>query len=250
MAGNKGEIIGFVDVDATGRAVGPTPPAGMVIPIDAIAIDTVTYAAFVPPGNDLSELGWSGGSPGAATLSNVQTQPANAPYTGTNKYWHLTTANSTFTTNPVDVSGIAGQTLKGHIELSFYSTSATTLDAGDVLNAKLEVALDGNFANTAAGNILTSVFVDLPTGSTAAEATDLSAALANLLKTLPALRNPTISQLSLPGWVAVETIIDEHIVREIIPQLKAAGGRRNHRISFEQGRVLGHSPKQNRYGFT
>ncbi len=47
--------------------------------------------------------------------------------------------------------------------------------------------------------------------------------LANLLKTLPALRNPTISHLSLPGWVAVETIIDEHIVREIIPALKAAG---------------------------
>ena len=47
--------------------------------------------------------------------------------------------------------------------------------------------------------------------------------LQNLLKSLPALRNPTISQLSLPGWVAVETIIDEHIVREIIPQLKAAG---------------------------
>ena len=47
--------------------------------------------------------------------------------------------------------------------------------------------------------------------------------LANLLKTLPSLRNPTISHLSLPGWVAVETIIDEHIVREIIPQLKEAG---------------------------
>jgi ATP phosphoribosyltransferase len=47
--------------------------------------------------------------------------------------------------------------------------------------------------------------------------------LANLLKTLPALRNPTIAQLSQPGWVAVETIIDEHIVREIIPQLKASG---------------------------
>lgn len=47
--------------------------------------------------------------------------------------------------------------------------------------------------------------------------------LANLLKTLPALRNPTIAHLSQPGWVAVETIIDEHIVREIIPQLKAAG---------------------------
>ncbi len=47
--------------------------------------------------------------------------------------------------------------------------------------------------------------------------------LANLLATLPALRNPTISNLSQKGWVAVETIIDEHIVREIIPQLKAAG---------------------------
>jgi ATP phosphoribosyltransferase len=44
-----------------------------------------------------------------------------------------------------------------------------------------------------------------------------------LLKSLPALRNPTISQLSLEGWVAVETIIDEHVVRELIPQLKAAG---------------------------
>ena len=47
--------------------------------------------------------------------------------------------------------------------------------------------------------------------------------LAKLLKTLPALRNPTVSQLSQPGWVAVETIIDEHVVRELIPQLKAAG---------------------------
>jgi ATP phosphoribosyltransferase len=44
-----------------------------------------------------------------------------------------------------------------------------------------------------------------------------------LLKSLPALRNPTISNLSLKGWVAVETIIDEHIVREMIPKLKAAG---------------------------
>ena len=47
--------------------------------------------------------------------------------------------------------------------------------------------------------------------------------LARLLKTLPALRNPTISRLSQPGWVAVETIMDEHIVREVIPKLKAAG---------------------------
>ena len=47
--------------------------------------------------------------------------------------------------------------------------------------------------------------------------------LENLLKALPALRNPTVSNLSLEGWVAVETIIDEHTVREMIPALKAAG---------------------------
>ncbi|MGH7941010.1 MAG: ATP phosphoribosyltransferase [Limisphaerales bacterium] len=47
--------------------------------------------------------------------------------------------------------------------------------------------------------------------------------LAALLRELPALRNPTISNLSQKGWVAVETIIDERVVRELIPQLKAAG---------------------------
>src|SRR5260221_7214954 len=47
--------------------------------------------------------------------------------------------------------------------------------------------------------------------------------LEQLLKTLPALRNPTVSNLSLEGWVAVETIFDEHTVREMIPALKAAG---------------------------
>ncbi|MEI7730773.1 MAG: ATP phosphoribosyltransferase [Verrucomicrobiota bacterium] len=47
--------------------------------------------------------------------------------------------------------------------------------------------------------------------------------LDRLLTNLPALRNPTISQLSLEGWVAVETIIDEAVVRELIPQLKAHG---------------------------
>jgi ATP phosphoribosyltransferase len=44
-----------------------------------------------------------------------------------------------------------------------------------------------------------------------------------LLKDLPALRNPTISPLAQENWIAVETIIDEKVVREIIPQLKAAG---------------------------
>lgn len=48
-------------------------------------------------------------------------------------------------------------------------------------------------------------------------------AVGALLERLPALRRPTISRLSVEGWVAVETVIDESIVREIIPQLKAAG---------------------------
>jgi len=47
--------------------------------------------------------------------------------------------------------------------------------------------------------------------------------LGALLASLPALRNPTIAHLSQPGWVAVETIIDEHVVRDLIPRLKAAG---------------------------
>ena len=47
--------------------------------------------------------------------------------------------------------------------------------------------------------------------------------LAALLTALPALRNPTISKLATDGWIAVETIIDEKVVREIIPQLKALG---------------------------
>ena len=47
--------------------------------------------------------------------------------------------------------------------------------------------------------------------------------LEGMLKALPSLRRPTVSQLSEPGWVAVETIIDEKVVREIIPQLKSLG---------------------------
>ncbi len=47
--------------------------------------------------------------------------------------------------------------------------------------------------------------------------------LDGLLQALPALRNPTVSSLSHTGWLAVETVIDEAVVREIIPQLKASG---------------------------
>jgi ATP phosphoribosyltransferase len=40
---------------------------------------------------------------------------------------------------------------------------------------------------------------------------------------LPSLHAPTINSLNTEGWVAIETVIDESIVREIIPQLKKAG---------------------------
>jgi ATP phosphoribosyltransferase len=46
-----------------------------------------------------------------------------------------------------------------------------------------------------------------------------------VLRSLPALQMPTVSSLSDPDWVDVNTIIDESIVRAIVPQLKAAGAR-------------------------
>jgi len=42
---------------------------------------------------------------------------------------------------------------------------------------------------------------------------------------LPALHRPTVSPLSDNVWVAVNTIIDERTVRELIPRLKAAGAQ-------------------------
>ncbi len=44
-----------------------------------------------------------------------------------------------------------------------------------------------------------------------------------LVEALPSLRHPTISPLYNSDWVSVETVIDESIVREIIPQLKELG---------------------------
>jgi len=46
--------------------------------------------------------------------------------------------------------------------------------------------------------------------------------LADVLNVLPALKNPTISALSDSDWVAVNTIIEEAVVRQILPKLKAA----------------------------
>jgi ATP phosphoribosyltransferase len=49
--------------------------------------------------------------------------------------------------------------------------------------------------------------------------------LNRILSLLPALQRPTVSSLSDEEWVAVNTIIEERTVRDLIPLLKAAGGQ-------------------------
>jgi len=49
--------------------------------------------------------------------------------------------------------------------------------------------------------------------------------LDRVIAQLPALQRPTVSALSDPDWVAVNTIIEERTVRVLIPKLKAAGGQ-------------------------
>ncbi|HUY12881.1 MAG TPA: ATP phosphoribosyltransferase [Terriglobia bacterium] len=46
-----------------------------------------------------------------------------------------------------------------------------------------------------------------------------------VLGVLPALKRPTISDLTESDWVAVNTVIEEKTVREIIPRLKAANAQ-------------------------
>jgi ATP phosphoribosyltransferase len=49
--------------------------------------------------------------------------------------------------------------------------------------------------------------------------------LQEVLNILPALKRPTVSELSENGWVAINTILDEKLVRVIIPKLKQAGAQ-------------------------
>jgi ATP phosphoribosyltransferase len=44
-----------------------------------------------------------------------------------------------------------------------------------------------------------------------------------VMKVLPALNSPTIAEMYNKDWVDVDTVVDEHIVREIVPKLKDAG---------------------------
>ena len=50
------------------------------------------------------------------------------------------------------------------------------------------------------------------------------ASLDAVLGVLPALNSPTVSELRDKNWVAVNTILEESVVRDVIPRLKAAGG--------------------------
>jgi len=47
--------------------------------------------------------------------------------------------------------------------------------------------------------------------------------MSKVLPILPSLHSPTVNALSSSGWVAVESVVEEKVVREIIPKLKAAG---------------------------
>ncbi len=49
--------------------------------------------------------------------------------------------------------------------------------------------------------------------------------LDRLLELLPALQRPTVSSLSDPDWVAINTILEEKTARDLIPRLKMAGGQ-------------------------
>lgn len=49
--------------------------------------------------------------------------------------------------------------------------------------------------------------------------------LNNVLSIIPAMKHPTISSLYNSDWVAIEVVLDENKVRELIPALKKAGAQ-------------------------
>ncbi|MCK9554685.1 ATP phosphoribosyltransferase [bacterium] len=46
-----------------------------------------------------------------------------------------------------------------------------------------------------------------------------------VIKTLPSITSPTVSHLNKKGWCALEVVVDEKIIRDLIPSLKKAGAR-------------------------
>ncbi len=47
--------------------------------------------------------------------------------------------------------------------------------------------------------------------------------LEKITKILPSLKRPTVSKLTEPGWIAIEVVVEESVVKRILPELKRAG---------------------------
>lgn len=47
--------------------------------------------------------------------------------------------------------------------------------------------------------------------------------LSKIMTILPSLKRPTVSKLTLPGWIAIEVVVEESVVKKILPELKRAG---------------------------
>jgi ATP phosphoribosyltransferase len=47
--------------------------------------------------------------------------------------------------------------------------------------------------------------------------------LPRIMKILPSLKRPTVSALTLPGWMALEVVVEEKVVKRMIPELKRSG---------------------------
>lgn len=47
--------------------------------------------------------------------------------------------------------------------------------------------------------------------------------LDKIMSILPSLKRPTVSKLTMPGWIAIEVVVEEVVVKRIIPELKRAG---------------------------
>ena len=62
--------------------------------------------------------------------------------------------------------------------------------------------------------------------------------LDSVLAVLPALNSPTVSQLSNSEWVAVNTIVEEGIARDVIPKTQGCTRNRHRRVSAEQSRAV------------
>jgi ATP phosphoribosyltransferase len=47
--------------------------------------------------------------------------------------------------------------------------------------------------------------------------------LEKIMKILPSLKKPTVSKLTEAGWIAIEVVVEETVVKRILPELKRAG---------------------------